>query len=53
MAPVERTATIEEDWYAHAFDALYPIVYAHRSIASAQPEVSFAARPPSSSRPTS
>lgn len=36
-----RTA---REWYAHGFDALYPIIYAHRSIEAAAREASFAAR---------
>jgi len=34
---------IEDDWYRHAFDKLYPIVYAHRSVTSARAEAQFAA----------
>ncbi len=36
--------TIDKRWYADAFGALYPIVYAHRTIASAQPEAHFACK---------
>ncbi|MFP4171600.1 MAG: class I SAM-dependent methyltransferase [Candidatus Hydrogenedentota bacterium] len=36
-----RTA---REWYAHSFDALYPIIYAHRSVEAAAREASFAAR---------
>lgn len=35
---------IPADWYRHAFDDLYPVVYAHRTPESASPEVAFAAR---------
>jgi len=37
------TPDIAEDWYASAFDVLYPVVYAHRSVASAELESRFAA----------
>jgi SAM-dependent methyltransferase len=33
---------IEEDWYATAFNTLYPILYAHRTVEAARPEVDFA-----------
>ncbi len=33
---------IDEHWYARAFDALYPVVYAHRTVAAAAPEFAFA-----------
>jgi SAM-dependent methyltransferase len=32
-----------ETWYERSFDALYPIVYAHRTVAAAAPEATFAA----------
>lgn len=32
------------DWHEHGFGTLYPIVYAHRDIASAAPEAAFAAQ---------
>lgn len=32
-----------DDWFVNAFGALYPIVYAHRTIAAAAPEARFAA----------
>lgn len=35
---------IEETWFRHAFGALYPVVYAHRSVAAAAPEARFAAQ---------
>jgi SAM-dependent methyltransferase len=35
--------TIERDWFEHAFGALYPIVYAHRTAEAARPEALFAA----------
>lgn len=34
--------TVEKDWFAHAFDALYPVVYAHRTVESATAESAFA-----------
>lgn len=34
--------SVEKDWYAHAFDALYPVVYAHRTVESATAESAFA-----------
>ncbi len=34
---------VKHDWYATAFDALYPLVYAHRTIEAAAPEAAFAA----------
>lgn len=34
---------VPENWYADAFGALYPIIYAHRSVASAAGEAAFAA----------
>ncbi len=36
--------SIRGDWYATAFGALYPVVYAHRSVAAARPEAEFAVR---------
>lgn len=33
---------VKKDWFAHTFDALYPIVYAHRSVDSAKAEAAFA-----------
>jgi len=33
---------IADDWYSSAFDALYPIIYAHRSVEAAAPECAFA-----------
>lgn len=36
--------SINNDWFTEAFDALYPIVYSHRSIDAAAPEVHFAAQ---------
>ncbi len=35
---------LSEDWYADAFGALYPVVYAHRTVAAAAPEACFAAK---------
>lgn len=34
---------VASDWFASAFDALYPVVYAHRTVAAARPECDFAA----------
>ncbi|MBL7645057.1 MAG: class I SAM-dependent methyltransferase [Candidatus Hydrogenedentes bacterium] len=34
--------TVEKDWFAHAFDALYPVVYAHRTVEAATAESAFA-----------
>ncbi len=34
---------VPENWYADAFGALYPIIYAHRSVESAAGEAAFAA----------
>jgi len=34
---------VSENWYAHAFGQLYPIVYAHRTVDAARPEARFAA----------
>lgn len=39
-----RDSKVSEDWYAGAFDALYPIVYSRRTIETAAPEAQFAAR---------
>jgi len=33
---------IEHDWYTSAFGPLYPILYAHRTVAAARPEAQFA-----------
>lgn len=33
---------IDSDWHATAFDALYPVVYAHRSLEAAAAEAAFA-----------
>ncbi len=38
----EERAPVDRDWYATAFGALYPIVYAHRTVAAAAPEARFA-----------
>lgn len=35
---------VDKNWFAEAFDALYPIVYRHRSVEAAAPEVAFAAK---------
>ncbi len=34
---------VPADWYTKTFDALYPVVYAHRSVEAAEPEARFAA----------
>ena len=34
--------TVQKDWFAHAFDALYPVIYAHRTVESATAESAFA-----------
>ena len=36
--------SVPERWYEQAFDVLYPVVYAHRTLESAAPEAAFAAR---------
>jgi SAM-dependent methyltransferase len=33
---------VATDWYTRTFDALYPLVYAHRSVEAARPEAQFA-----------
>jgi len=33
---------IDSEWYETAFDALYPLIYAHRTVEAAAPEVRFA-----------
>lgn len=33
---------VPKDWFAHAFDALYPVIYAHRTVESATAESVFA-----------
>lgn len=40
--PNSLPAPVEHDWYAHAFDALYPTVYAHRTVEAATDESAFA-----------
>lgn len=39
-----RDEVIADDWYAHSFDELYPIIYAHRTAEAARPEADFAIR---------
>ncbi len=39
----DNATTIPEDWFAHAFGELYPIIYAHRTVEAARPEAEFAA----------
>jgi len=36
--------TVSHDWFRRAFDALYPVIYAHRTVEAAEPEAAFAAR---------
>ena len=33
---------IDQNWYANAFDALYPVIYAHRTVEAAAKESAFA-----------
>ena len=33
---------VAEDWYKRSFDALYPVIYAHRTVEAAAPEAAFA-----------
>lgn len=40
---VNGTTDISHDWFESAFDALYPVVYAHRTVEAARPECVFAA----------
>jgi len=35
--------TIDVNWFANAFDDLYPVLYGHRSLEAAKPEAEFAA----------
>lgn len=35
---------IPEDWYSQSFGALYPVIYAHRTVEAAGPEADFAGR---------
>lgn len=37
-----KPPAVDDDWYASAFDALYPTVYAHRTVAAATAESAFA-----------
>jgi ubiquinone/menaquinone biosynthesis C-methylase UbiE len=39
----EAIGDVTSDWFASAFDALYPVVYAHRTVEAARPECEFAA----------
>ncbi|HIJ65457.1 MAG TPA: class I SAM-dependent methyltransferase [Candidatus Hydrogenedentes bacterium] len=39
-----RRPDIAPNWYETAFDAMYPLVYAHRTVAGAKPEVGFAVK---------
>jgi len=41
MSPNDVQVT--HDWFESAFDKLYPVVYAHRTVEAAQPECDFAA----------
>jgi SAM-dependent methyltransferase len=38
-----RNTPVTENWFATAFDALYPVLYAHRTVEAAGPEARFAA----------
>jgi len=40
--PGAATPAVDPAWYATAFDTLYPLVYAHRSVESARVEADFA-----------
>ncbi|MFA6241339.1 MAG: class I SAM-dependent methyltransferase [Candidatus Hydrogenedentales bacterium] len=42
--PSPKRPAISSSWYKSAFGDLYSVVYAHRTIEAAQPEVEFAAR---------
>ncbi len=45
MSTTEQDSTslaVEKDWFANAFDALYPIIYAHRTVEAATGEAAFA-----------
>lgn len=42
MAPEDTS--IADDWYHKSFGALYPVIYAHRTVEAAEPEVVFAAQ---------
>lgn len=35
---------IRDDWYREGFNALYPVVYGHRTVEAARPEAAFAAK---------
>jgi SAM-dependent methyltransferase len=39
----DATPGIPRDWYAHTFDALYPLIYEHRTVEAAESEARFAA----------
>lgn len=39
----EANASVTRDWFESAFDKLYPVVYAHRTVDAARPECVFAA----------
>lgn len=40
---LEKTSdTVDHDWFASAFDALYPVIYAHRTVEAATEESAFA-----------
>jgi SAM-dependent methyltransferase len=41
--PVAPNRVIPEDWYERSFDALYPVLYAHRTVEAAEGESRFAA----------
>lgn len=41
--PGSQPFAVAQDWYAHSFGALYPILYAHRSPEEARQQAAFAA----------
>jgi len=43
-SPPENDDSATRDWFKHAFNDLYPVIYAHRSVAAAKPEARFAAK---------
>jgi ubiquinone/menaquinone biosynthesis C-methylase UbiE len=40
----KEAASITDNWFVDAFGELYPVVYAHRTVEAAVPEVEFAAK---------
>ena len=41
---MSQPGDITRDWFESAFDTLYPVVYAHRTVEAARPECDFAAQ---------